>query len=450
LRKKESILIDWLAKSSDEHRKRLTYLSVLLLFIAAGFFYYIYYLMEYGYLPSPFIYDKSNTFMDFFNTLFWAYEEGRYSDWGSVYPPLGFIILRIVNYLFSGSLFGDAELIRDNSPFVLAGICLIYLAVPALILSMKYWRGFLTGEKILLYFAIILSSPMLFTLERGNLIVLAPVFLAFALSNIGMARSLSIALLINLKPYFALLLIYYFARKNWKGLASCIGISGLIFAITGIALDNNFLYFFVNLFSFSQDAELFSLREVMALPSSISAFSYILNHPDGAMFAAGFLSPERVTILIYLIEKLKWGALGIALAALFISADKTPDAELFALLVVFISNLGIWVGGYTYILYVALIPVVIRMRANWLYIILISLIALPVDIIPMLGDYIGTQFSYLANEKIEIFWTMGLGSVLRPTVNIFLLMLLSYELLARKNIFASIDSLRQIKFLRTT
>jgi len=448
LRKKESILIDWFTRLSDGRRKTLAYISVLLLLNAAGFSYYIYYLMDNGYLPSPFIYDKSNTFMDFFNTLYWAYEEGRYSDWGSVYPPLGFIILRVINYIFAGPLFGDSELIRDNSQFVIAGICLIYLAVPAIILSMKYWRVFLTSEKVLLYFIILLSSPMLFTLERGNLILLAPIFLALAVSEIGMVRSLSIALLINLKPYFALLLIYYFARKNWRGLTGCITISGLIFTITGLALDNNFLYFFINLFSFSQEAELFSLREVMALPSSISAFSYILNHPDGAIFAAGFLSPERVTILIYLIETLKWCALGIALAALFMRADKIPDAEIFVLLVVFISNLGIWVGGYTYILYIALIPVVIKMRSNWLYIILISLISMPLDIIPMLGDYIGMQFSYLAGEKIEIYWTMGLGGILRPSANILLLMLLSYELLTRKNILTSNSSLRQIELLK--
>lgn len=390
--------------------------------------------MDNGYLPSPFIYDKSNTFMDFFNTLYWAYEEARYSEWGSVYPPLGFIVLRVLNFIFSGSLYGDSEQMRDNSQFVIAGLYLIYLLIPAVIINMRYWKDFLLHEKALIYFIIALSSPMLFTLERGNLILLAPIFLALALSKIGFARSLSIALLINLKPYFALLLIYYVARKNWRGLTGCITISGLIFIITGLALDNDFLYFFINLFSFSQESELFSLREVMALPSSLSAFSYILNHPDGAMFAASLLTHEQVTIIVYLIESIKWTALGIALAILFMKTDKVRDAEIFVLLAVIISNLGIWVGGYTYIFYIALIPVVVKMKANSIYIILLSLIALPLDIIPVLGDYIGMQFSYIAGENIEIYWTMGLGSILRPTANILLLMLLSYELFTRTTI----------------
>lgn len=438
-------MIDWFARSSDGHRKTLAYISLLLLLNAAGFFYYIYYLIGNGYLPSPFIYDKSNTFMDFFNTLYWAYEEGRYSDWGSVYPPLGFIILRGLNFIFAGSSYGDAELIRESSKLVIAGLYLIYLLVPAIIISMKYWQNFLTSEKILLYFIIVLSSPMLFTLERGNLILLAPIFLALALSKIGIARSLSIALLINLKPYFALLLIYYVARKNWRGLTGCITISGLIFIITGLALDNDFLYFFINLFSFSQEAELFSLREVMALPSSISAFSYILNHPDGAMFAASFLNAEKIAILTFIFEAMKWCAIGIALIALFMKSGKMRDAEVFALLAILISNLGIWVGGYTYIFYIALIPVIVKMQARSLYIVLLSLIALPLDIIPILGDYIGVQFSYLAAENIEIFWTLGLGSFLRPIANILLLILLSYELLVRTTISTNKNSLHEIR-----
>jgi len=425
-------LIDWGAISSNLQRRRLAFVSMILLLNIAGFFYYIYFLKANGYLPSPFIYDKSNTFMDLFNVLYWAYDDGRYTDWGSVYPPLGFIILRFFNFVFAGAGFGVPEFMRDNSQFVIVGACLFYLAVPAMILSTKSWQKFPKIEKILIYFAIIFSSPMLFTLERGNLILIAPVLLALAISKIGMARSLSIALLINIKPYFALLMIYYIARKNWKGFAACSVLSGLIFAISGLALDNHFLVFFTNLFNFSQETELFSLREVMALPSSISAFSYVLKHPDGAIFASGILSTAIISIVASLIEAVKWSVLAISLAALFMRTRLMRDAEAFALLVVVISNLGIWVGGYTYILYIALIPVVIKMRTKWLYIGLLSLILMPLDIVPLLGDSIGTQYSYLSSKNIEIMWTIGLGSVIRPIANLLLLLLLSCEFLARK------------------
>lgn len=419
---------------------------MILLLNTVAFFYYLYYLKENGYLPAPFVFDKSNTFMDLFNVLYWAYEDGRYTDWGSVYPPLSFIILRLVNFVFVGGGFGDPELMRENSQFVIVGACLFYLAFPAMILSTGYWKDFPKIEKILIYFAIILSSPMLFTLERGNLILIAPILLALALSKIGLARSLSIALLINIKPYFALLMLYYIARQNWKGFATCSVLSGLIFTISGLTLDNNFFVLFQNLFSFSQEATLFSLREVMAFPSSISAFSYVLKHPDGAAFAAEFLSSESIAIIVYIIEATKWSVLAISLAAMFMGSKLMRDAEVFSLLIVLITNLGIWVGGYTFILYIALIPVFIKMRAKWLYIGLISLMAMPLDIIPLLGDYIGMQYSYLAAERIEIMWTIGLGSIIRPIANLVLLFLLSYEFFARKIESKSSDSMHLASF----
>ena len=439
-------MIDLAGILSGRKLSRLNYISLILLLNMAGLIYYIYFLVENGYLPSPFIYDKSNTFMDLFNVLYWVYDDGRYTEWGSVYPPINFIFLRLFNFVFTGSVFGDAELMRENSQYVIAGICLLYLAIPAFILRLAYWRGFSRNEKILIYLVIILSSPLLFTLERGNVILLAPLFLALAVSKIGMARSLSIALLINIKPYFALLMIYYIARNNWKGFVTCSFFSGVIFAISGLALDNQFLEFFNNLFSFSQETDLFSLREVMALPSSLSAFSYILKHPDGAMFATGFLSPERIEVIVYLIEITKWGVLAIAVAALYKRSGQMRDSEIFAMLVVIISNLGIWVGGYTYILYIALIPVFISMRYKRLYFGLLFLIAMPLDVIPLMGDYIGMQFSYMASEQIEIMWTLGLGSLIRPLANVALLIVLAYELQARIHELTSTNSIRTTNF----
>lgn len=388
--------------------------------------------MENGYLPSPFIYDKSDTFMDLFNVLHWTYDDGRYTDWGSVYPPLNFLVLKLVNLVFAGSGYGDPALMRENSQWVIVGFCLVYLAIPAILFKTKSWQDFPVIEKVLIYFAIVLSAPMLFTLERGNLIVLSPILLALALSKIGMSRSLCIALLINIKPYFALLMIYYIARQNWRGFAACAVLSGLIFSISGLALDNHFLVFLENIFDFSQEDGLFSLREVMALPSSISAFSYVLKNPDGAMVASGFLSPESIAIIAYIIEVTKWGVLAISLAILFVRSRLMRDAEALSLLVVSISNLGIWVGGYTFILYIALIPVFIKMRAKWLYIGLLSLMAMPLDIIPLSEDFIGQQYSYLADAYVNIQWTLGLGSIVRPVANFLLLMLLSSEFLARK------------------
>jgi hypothetical protein len=417
--------------SSGAHHRRLIYLSVVLLLSAIGFFYYVNYLESNGYLPSPFLYDKSDTFMDLFNVLYWAYEEGRYTDWGSVYPPFNFLVLRFINFVFAGGGYGDPALMRENSQYVIIGVCLAYLAIPAILLKTRCWRDFSKVEKILVYFTIVLSTPMLFTLERGNLILVAPILLALALSKIGMARSASIALLINIKPYFVLLMIYYIARRNWRGFFTCVILSGSIFVMSGLMLDPHFLVFLTNIFSFSQE-DVFSLREVLAMPSSISAFTYVLNNPDGALFASEHLNEEHIATIVYLIEGTKWSVITVSMAALFLKARLMRDVEILALLVVVISNLGIWVGGYTFILYIALIPAFLKMRASWIYMGLLALLAMPLDVISLSDQIVGLQYSYLADTNVHVHWTLGLGSAIRPIANILLVLVLVYEFFTRK------------------
>ena len=416
----------------DSHKKILIFIMVLL-FNIAGVFYYFYVFLKNGYLPSPFFYAKSDTFMDLFNQMYWIYDDGRYTEWGSVYPPLGFLVLKFINFLFDGSCSGDPFYIRDNSVLVIFGFGLIYLLIPFFVLKTRCWQDFPRNEKILYYFIIIFSTPMLFALERGNMIILAPILLAFVLSKIGFLRVVCIALLINLKPYFAILLIYYLARQNWKGFATCSLLSGLIFVITGLVFDNNFLDFFINLLGFSQENELFSLREVINFPSSISAFSYVFKSPDGFEFASAYLSTQIINIIVNATESAKWAVLFISLVTLLKKSLFLRDAEIFCLLLVLITNLGIWVGGYSLLLYIVLIPVLSKLHARWVYFSLLVIIAMPLDIIPLSGESIGEQYSYLADAYVNIDWTLGLGSAIRPVVNLILLLLLSCEFLLREH-----------------
>lgn len=424
-------MIDRQVIKCDTRRSRIGYLLIILLLNIAGVLYYAYYLLENGYLPSPFIYDKSDTFMDFFNVLYWAYDDGRYIEWGSVYPPLNFIILRVFNFLLTGEGYGDPAIMRENSKFVIIAWCLAYLTIPGIILQTQCWKSFSRNEKYICYIAISLSTPMLFTLERGNLILIAPVILAISLSKIGLTRSTCIAILINLKPYFILLMLYYVARRNLRGLAVCIALSGLLFIITGLVLDQNFMMFLVNILNFSQEESIFSLREVLALPSSISSFSYVLKNPDGANYLSDFIGQQRLAVIFYIIEIIKLGALAISFAVLFLKSKLMRDSEIISLLIVSISNFGVSVGGYTFILYIALIPVLAMMKNGRIYVGILSVLAIPLDIVQLAGGYIGEQYSYFDSSSIDIYWTLGLGSLLRPTFNLGLLIFLSSEIFAR-------------------
>lgn len=414
-------------------KDRLIILSLILFLNAVGFNYYVYFLLTNGYLPTPFIYDKSNTFMDLFNVLYWSYDDGRYTEWRSVYPPLNFLALRFVGFILGEVEYGSPEYMRDTARSYIVLLGIVYLIMPIILMKMSYWRGFLIREKIVLYFLIILSTPMLFALERGNLILIAPVFLALAIGRIGIARVVGIALLINIKPYFAILLIYYVARRNWRGLVACSVASGLIFVVTGLLLDNNFLNFFNNLFNFSKDEQIFSLREVMSFPSSVSAFSYVLKDPSGLAYASTLSNSFGVEYISGLIDLTKWAVLFAAIAIVFKKQRKLRDSEIMALLILFVCNLGVWVGGYTLIFYVALVPILVQLRARLLYIVMISILALPLDVVALLGNSIGSQYSYLTDSYVDIQWTIGMGSLFRPIANLLFLLLLSGEFFWRES-----------------
>ena len=45
-----------------------------------------------GFLPAPFVFDVGDTFMDWFNTAYWAHNPGAYSVWGTIYLPLSFVL----------------------------------------------------------------------------------------------------------------------------------------------------------------------------------------------------------------------------------------------------------------------------------------------------------------------------------------------------------------------
>lgn len=402
--------------------------------IAGALFYWRSFLKN-GYLPTPFIYDKADTFMDFFHPLFWADDDGRYTVWSSVYPPLNFLFLKCVRWLLIGDRqFIDAFALRDYAQHAWIYIVVAYLVVSALALRSDLWQGFTGLERGLIWMIGALSSPMLFAVERGNLIVFSLPFLALALAKSGWQRAGAIGILINIKPYFAVFLLVLALGRRWNELVGATLAAGFIFLISGVVLDLHFLTFFENLFQFSQDA-VFSGRELLSMPSSVSAFAQVLRTYYGQ---GGNFFPESVDTLMVAnaIEFSKWVACAAALLGLGLTWRSQSIEETLAVATVVITNLGIWVGGYSLILYIAAAPIFLRMRLRLIYGISVFLILAPLDVITIMSDSIGSKYSYLSGTQLDITWQLGIGSVLRPLLNFGLLLAVIFEMLLRHMRFA--------------
>jgi hypothetical protein len=394
----------------------------------AGFIYYWLFFTENGYLPSPFVYDKADTFMDFFHTMYWADEPGRYTDWNSVYPPLNFLFQKGVRWLLFGQVHeSDAFTLRASAthlvPYIVAG----FVASLLFVFRHDLWRSFTASQKALLFVICLLSPPLLFTIERGNLIIFALGFLALALARPGMMRAFAIGMLINIKPYFALYLITLAVSQRPKELISCTLMAGAIFLISGIMLDQHFLEFIRNLLQFSQDPNLFSPRELLGLPSSGSAFSYVLGL---FLYSGGNASIHGVGVgsIIALIESIKWLAILAALFSLGLGGRRIPVEMTLAATTIAITNLGVWVGGYSFILYICLIPIFCRLTYSKIYLTCVFLILMPVDVIALFVEDLGNRYVYLSGATVPVDFQLSLGALLRPVVNFGLLLVISFEI----------------------
>ena len=394
----------------------------------AGCIYFWSSFAENGYLPSPFVYDKADTFMDFFHSMYWADEPGRYTDWGSVYPPLNFLFLKGARWLLFGQVHeSDAFTLRASAKPLIPYIVAAFAASALFVFRHDLWRGFTGAQKALLFITFLLSPPMLFSIERGNLIIFALGFLALALAKPGWMRTLAIGMLINIKPYFALYLVAFAITQRPKELVSCTMMAGAIFLISGIMLDEHFLAFIQNLFQFSQDQNLFSPREVLGLPSSVSAFTQVLRM---YLFSGGNLSIAGLDIgsIITLVESIKWLAMLATFVSLGLGGSRIPIEITLAATTIAITNLGVWVGGYSFILYVCLIPILCRLTYRKIYLACVFLIFMPIDVITLFQENLGNRFAYLSDATVWVDFQVSLGAFLRPVANFGLLLIISFEI----------------------
>jgi hypothetical protein len=175
------------------------------------------FLLTDGYLPQPFVFDTNDTFMDWFNTAFWANRPGAYDVWRSIYPPLSFVFLDLTT--LPGCYLSSPFHARDCDWLARATITIFYLLDVALVAIAFRNADPRTAWPRTLAFG--LGLPLLFTLERGNLILVALAAFVIAYGPITAsrgARALATAITINFKPYLVLPALAHVLRREWRAL----------------------------------------------------------------------------------------------------------------------------------------------------------------------------------------------------------------------------------------
>lgn len=412
----------WLYKNESV---RIFYLFLFFEFINIS--YYLYFLSINSYLPAPFFYDASDTLMDFYNPLFWVIKDGFYTTFHSVYPALNYFLLKIFAVAIPPDQILNAFQLRDQFTIFGLIISFVYIFIIWITVNVGEWRKIHFIPRGLIFLACLLSVPVLFGLERGNLIFFGLLFFALYLNASNpWVKAIFLGLLINIKPYFAILLLQYLNihQINKVELIRSILISALIFFGLGLLAGMDFFDFFKGYLGFAKKGVI-SIEGLVALPHSIAALSTIkalVNYDTGSSY----------TFWFSLLKALNYVAVLILLCTALLK--KLTPLELLIASIILITNFSISTGGYILIIYIVLIPYLLQSQDYKKLLIFIFLIfALPLDWIQFIELKVQPIYSFMVGNVFISAHSqfLAIGSIFRPVFN-FSLMIIFLMHLFRK------------------
>lgn len=207
--------------------------------------------------PSQFIYNQSDLFMDFFNTAFQqTLINTPFGDWKTIYAPFALGFSQAALSLISGGEIAEvlnAYDLRNEFSLAFGFLLTAFLASSFFFVDLGPTK---TGEKAQLLLLSFSSMPVLFLIERGNLLFLAlPLIFIFCNPNSRLDKFKVLALLVSIKIYF-LLFIFCFKKKEvnassiLKFLLTLISVN--LIALACFPSDFTLFYFVNNMFSFDK------------------------------------------------------------------------------------------------------------------------------------------------------------------------------------------------------
>jgi hypothetical protein len=187
-----------------------------------------------GYLPQPFYYRLSESLMDLYTPALWANHGDAYGRWRSLYPPLSFVYLKLTSL---ADCYGADDLAGRQCDW-LARLTLFGVFLGNLVLV---YRSYQIADRLTALpraIAMGLGLPMLYALERGNLLI--PCFTCFVLGygdliRRGWIRCLALAAAMNFKPYLVFVVVPMIIKRRWAGVAACAVLGGAIYGATALA-----------------------------------------------------------------------------------------------------------------------------------------------------------------------------------------------------------------------
>jgi hypothetical protein len=398
------------------HRWHLAIEYGFVIAILAALAHMTWFFLEYGFLRQPFFYEPSGTWMDWFSLSQYAHNRGAYDVELTIYPPLSFVLMKImsIKQCYANNF---SEQVRACD--WLGIVALLGFYILAVIISFFHFRKVDRYTYLPRWFAIAFGFPMLYGLERGNLVFIALIFYMIAygpLVRSARLRWLAAGIVVNLKVYMIAAVLAPLAKRRWMP------VEGALLAVVGVYLVSWFILgdgspaqILRNLSSYSAGfgaqrvldlwfgSSLVPIRTLMRGDFPIfSAFSS--DQADGIYYAA--------TALTYLTQALAVAAV----AATFLRPEVVPlhRVILFGTIVALSAKEA---GGYTGVF--LMMSIFMERWRGWARptaIILAYIVCIPDDFIIPIGMPPMLRPSFLSGQDVMAQFGIGPVSLFRPVM----------------------------------
>jgi hypothetical protein len=244
-------------------------------------------------------------------------------------------------------------------------------------------------------------------------------------------KAITFALLVNIKPYFIILLIEYLNiyKFDLKIISKIIITSILMFLLTSLMAGLDIIAFIGNYSNFGSRVN-FSNDGLLAFPNTFESIAQLIK----LIFKNNEYANHR-DILILPFKILKIIVPLTFLFVLLVMPLKMQTLKVSAILL--IGNFSHITSGYIYLIYILIVPFLMReveLRKG-IYLLLIIFV-LPLDCVRMSGFSANFVFvnSYLGGVEIynADFW-IGIGTLVRPISNFILMCLMFKYIITSKN-----------------
>lgn len=378
-----------------------------------------------GYLPQPFFYEPSDTYMDWFNSAYWARDPNVYDSWRTIYPPLSFVVLRLLG---KGSCYAGAEGLTSRDCDWVGLVVLHAIFVLNIVLVALTFRKIDTRTAIPRAIALSSGLPMLYALERGNILLLCftAVLLAFGpLLKSARLRWLFAGIAVNFKIYLIATIAVQLLRRRWLWCEGAIIATLLVYLLSyGLLGAGTPSEIMRNISDYSSG---YIAAQVLDVWYSLT-YQPLISLLQGEVFPVTGIVGSRLAeiglIVLPLLVRVGQASILAAAVATWLRPEVVPPYRV-AFLGTALAAISSEAGGYTQMmvmLFVFMEPW--RGRARPIALIACYILCLPGEIItgsvpPLIRE------SYLGGRQVEMQFGVGLGMFLRPGLVILVAVSLS-------------------------